>query len=182
MGLTANCALPLRIEHVQLIDPQDLQRLASSGIVASMQPIHATSDRDMADRHWGERCVNAYAWKSTEDSGARMIFGSDAPVESPNPYWGLHAALTRKAVGADQTTESWYPRQCLSMNAALQAYITQPHDVAGKGQRLGRLMENHLADLNVFSSDLLQSDPADIAQMKPHAVMVDGKWVSISYN
>ena len=88
-----------RIEHVQLIDPQDLPRLAQLGVTASMQPIHAVSDRDMADRYWGERCSSAYAWNSVLQAGANLIFGSDAPVESPNPFWGIFAAISRSSLG-----------------------------------------------------------------------------------
>ncbi len=177
MGLMQDCPLPLRIEHVQIIDPRDAARLAALGITASMQPIHAPSDRDMADRHWGARCANAYAWKMVQDSGARLIFGSDAPVESPNPYWGLHAALTRKPVGADQTAESWYPQQCLTIADALKAYTTQPHNVAGNGAHLGKIQPNYLADLVVFCSDPLECSPQEISQLLPAAVMSDGEWV-----
>ncbi|MBM3126808.1 MAG: amidohydrolase, partial [Chloroflexi bacterium] len=92
-------ALRPRIEHVQIITPEDVQRLAALGVWASMQPIHAVSDRDMADKYWGERCRHAYAWKSVLDAGGKLIFGSDAPVESPNPMWGLAAAAARTSMG-----------------------------------------------------------------------------------
>ena len=76
-----------RIEHVQLIHPDDAPRLAQLGIIASMQPIHATSDMKMADEYWGKRSENAYAWQTQLRHGAMLSFGSDAPVESPNA-WG----------------------------------------------------------------------------------------------
>ncbi len=80
-----------RIEHVQLLHPDDVPRLAELDIIASMQPIHATSDMLMADTYWGERTRFAYALKTQLDMGAHVAFGSDAPVESPNPFWGIHA-------------------------------------------------------------------------------------------
>ena len=86
-----------RIEHVQVIHPDDAPRLGKMNIIASMQPIHATSDMLMADAFWGERSRLAYALKTQLDYGARLALGSDAPVESPNPFWGLHAAVTQPA-------------------------------------------------------------------------------------
>jgi hypothetical protein len=85
-----------RIEHVQVLDPHDFPRFQALDIIASMQPIHATSDMLMADHCWGARSVNAYAWQSLLNHHACLIFGSDAPVESPNPFLGLYAAVTRR--------------------------------------------------------------------------------------
>ena len=87
---------PHRIEHVQLLHPEDIPRLAQLDVTASMQPIHAISDYAMADQYWGARARWSYAWKSQYDSGARVIFGSDAPVESPDPWLGMCAAITRQ--------------------------------------------------------------------------------------
>ncbi len=176
MGLTTATSLPLRIEHVQIIDPQDVPRLADNRIVASMQPIHAPSDREIADRHWGARSANAYAWKTVRESGAQLVFGSDAPVESPNPYWGLHAALTRKSAPPGRDIPVWYPQQCLSLPEALQAYATSPHQISGNGNHLGRLQAGYLADLVVFRSDWTNADPEQIAVERPAAVMLDGNW------
>lgn len=177
MGLVAKNQLPLRIEHVQLLDPRDVRRLAQFRITASMQPIHAPSDRQMADRHWGLRCAHAYAWKTIKDSGANLIFGSDAPVESPNPYWGLQAALSRKLAGAGPDIPSWYPQLCLPLKEALRAYITEPQACAGKADRLGKLAKDYLADLVVFSTDFFKVDAEEISRIKPDAVMSDGSWV-----
>ncbi len=88
-NLFRKSALKPRIEHVQLISQEDIPRFAQMGITASMQPVHAVSDRDMADRYWGNRCGSAYAWNSVLQAGANLVFGSDAPVESPNPFWGV---------------------------------------------------------------------------------------------
>ena len=101
--------LPHRIEHVQLIDPMDLHRLADLDIIASMQPIHATSDMHMADLYWGDRTAFAYAPKLQLDQGAQVIFGSDAPVETPNPWLGIHAAVSRRRLDGDPRTGRMAP-------------------------------------------------------------------------
>ena len=85
-----------RIEHVQCLHPQDYARLAELDVIASVQPIHATSDMLMADRFWGNRSSGAYAYRTLLNNGTRLAFGSDAPVEQPNPWFGLHAAVTRQ--------------------------------------------------------------------------------------
>ena len=110
-GFTRIPSLKPRIEHVQLISPEDIPRLAQLDVTAAMQPIHAVSDRDMADRYWGDRCENAYAWNSILRSNANLIFGSDAPVESPNPFWGLFSAVSRSSIGFETTRSAWTPHQ-----------------------------------------------------------------------
>jgi predicted amidohydrolase YtcJ len=106
-----------RIEHVQLLDPADQVRLAQLGIIASMQPIHAPSDREMVDASWGARAANAYAWRGLIRHNTHLAFGSDAPVESPTPFWGLHAAVNRNLPHSDQP--AWHPEQALSLAEAL---------------------------------------------------------------
>ena len=177
LGLTQKATLPLRIEHVQLIAPQDMQRMAVSGIIASMQPIHAPSDHLMADKYWGNHCQNAYAWRSVKDSGARLAFGSDAPVESPNPFWGMHAALTRQPIHTENTEKSWIQQQCISLEESLEAYISEPHSIAGKADRLGKIQPGFIADLIVLPEDIFDVRTSALADMLPDATMVDGKWV-----
>ena len=177
LGLLKNAALPARIEHVQLIDPQDIPRLAQHNITASMQPIHATSDRHMADRHWGSRCESAYAWNSVAAGGAHLVFGSDAPVESPNPYWGTYAAVTRKPLDRQEKLAGWYPQQCLSISDALSAYITQPHLIAGQSGELGVIQPGAIADLVSFASDPFTLPEAEMIDLLPSGTMLDGEWV-----
>ena len=110
-----------RIEHAQLLDPVDIPRFAQLGIVASMQPIHCTSDMHAAGRLWGARSRYAYAWRSLLDSGAALAFGSDAPVETPNPFVGIHAAVTRQDEH-DQPEGGWYPEERLTVEEAVRAY------------------------------------------------------------
>ncbi len=142
-----------------------------------MQPIHAVSDRDMADRYWGSRCANAYAWNSVLQAGGDLIFGSDAPVESPNPFWGLFAAISRSSLGTEPSREGWTPQQRISLNEGLNAYITKPHLVARPGQNSGRLQENFSADLVVLPKDLFIIAVNEIASIMPTATMVKGEWV-----
>ena len=96
-----------RIEHVQIIHPSDAGRLAELDVIASMQPIHATSDRITAVRYWGERTAYAYNPRLQLDQGARVAFGSDAPVEPLDPFIGIHAAVTRERDG--QPAGGWHP-------------------------------------------------------------------------
>lgn len=173
----AETALKPRIEHVQLIAPEDLFRLARLGVTASMQPIHAVSDRDMADRYWGSRSSDAYAWNSVLQTGANLIFGSDAPVESPNPFWGLFAAVSRSSLGDEPSRSVWTPHQRINLNDALNAYIIQPHLVARPGQKTGLLQKSYSADLVVLPQDLFTTSQNEIASIKPTATMVNGKWV-----
>jgi len=146
-------------------------------VTASMQPIHAVSDRDMADRYWGDRRGKAYAWNSVLQTGAKLIFGSDAPVESPNPFWGIFAAVSRSSLGNETPRASWTPRQRISKNDALSAYITQPHLSAHPGQKSGRLQTGYTADLVVLPNDLFSIPIDEIASILPVATMVAGEWV-----
>ncbi|NQS92187.1 MAG: amidohydrolase, partial [Chloroflexi bacterium] len=124
--------LPHRIEHVQLIDPADLPRLASLGVIASMQPIHATSDMEMADAYWGSRTAYAYAPKHLMKQGALVIFGSDAPVENPNPWWGIHAAVTRRRADGTPGPDGWHPEGRVTLTQALEAFTVNPARAVGK--------------------------------------------------
>ena len=174
-GNILGTSLPHRIEHLQLLHPDDLSLPADLGIIASMQPIHAVSDMDMAQRYWGERCRNAYAWASQLEGNAVLYFGSDAPVESPNPFWGLHAAVTRtKRLIA--TPESWIPEQRIPLREALIAYTSSPA-AAFLPTKLGRLVKGNMADLVVLDQDPFSIPPEELPDIKPYATMVGGKWV-----
>jgi predicted amidohydrolase YtcJ len=166
-----------RIEHVQVIHPDDAPRLARLNVIASMQPIHATSDMLMADRFWGERSRLAYAMKTQLDFGAHLALGSDAPVESPNPFLGLHAAVTRRRADGSPSIDGWYPEQRLTPQQAWEGYTTGPAYAAGMEERLGRLAPNHLADLIVLEDDPFTCNPEEMLTMQPSATMVNGEWV-----
>jgi predicted amidohydrolase YtcJ len=166
-----------RIEHVQILHPDDSARLAKLGIIASMQPIHATSDMLAADKLWASRSAGAYAWRTQLKNGAVLAFGSDAPVESPNPFFGLHAAVTRRRADGSPSPQGWYPEQRLSILEALQGFTSGPAYAAGMENRLGKLLPNYSADLVVLEKDPLACEPDDLLKMQSSATMVKGEWV-----
>ncbi len=166
-----------RIEHVQLLHPDDVGRLAKLGIIASMQPIHATSDMLMADRYWGKRAALAYALHSQLEQGAALAFGSDAPVESLNPFWGLHAAVTRRRRDGAPAPDGWYPEQRLSLMDAMRGFTVGPAYAAGMEDHLGRLVPGYLADLLVLDRDPFTCSPDEIADLLPVRTMLGGRWI-----
>lgn len=163
-----------RIEHVQVVDPDDLPRLARLGVVASMQPIHATADRDIADRYWGVRARWSYAWRSLAATGAVLAFGSDAPVETPDPWRGLYAAVTRKRQ-EEPAVESWYPQERLSLEQAFAAYTTGPAFAGGTEAWQGRLAPGWVADFIVLDRDPYAGPPEDLLRVQVLATAVDGR-------
>ena len=167
-----------RIEHVQILHPDDAPRLAQLDIVASMQPIHATSDMLMADAFWGpERSRLAYALKAQLDFGTHLALGSDAPVESPNPFLGLRAAVTRRRADGSPSADGWHPEQKLTLAQAWEGYTLGPAYAAYMEDRLGRLAPGHLADLVVLDKDPFECDPDDLPALESSATMVNGEWV-----
>jgi predicted amidohydrolase YtcJ len=166
-----------RIEHVQLIHPEDAGRLAQLGVIASMQPMHAPSDMLMADRYWGQRAALSYAWRTQLEAGARLALGSDAPVESPNPFWGLHAAVTRQRQDGSPGPQGWFPEQKLSLQEAFEGFTSGPAYAAGMEDRLGKLAPGYLADLIVLDFDPFECAPEELYTLHPSATMVGGEWV-----
>jgi predicted amidohydrolase YtcJ len=166
-----------RIEHVQLLHPDDINRLAQSQIIASMQPIHAPSDMFMADRHWGSRSAYAYAWKSLLQNKTALAFGSDAPVESPNPFWGIYAAVTRRRLDGQPGSQGWYPEQRITLQEAIAAYTLGPAFAAGNEKCQGKLAAGYFADLIVLDRDPFSIPVTDLAAVQPIATMVAGDWV-----
>ena len=170
-----------RIEHVQVIHPDDAARLGQLNVIASMQPIHATSDMLMADAFWGpERSRLAYAWRTQIDHGARLALGSDAPVESPNPFLGLHAAITRRRADGSPSPEGWYPEQKLTMAEAWEGFTLGPAYAANMENRLGRLAPGYLADLIVLEQNPFTCEADELLTMQSSATMVAGEWVYTS--
>jgi len=170
-------ALRHRIEHVQVLHPDDATRLAKLNVVASMQPIHATSDMLMADKYWGERTSLAYALKTQLDAGAHLAFGSDAPVESPNPFRGIHAAITRRRADGSPGPAGWHPEQRLSIQQAIEGFTTGAAYAAYAENRQGRLATGMLADLIVLKNDPFTCNPEDVKDLQSSATMVAGEWV-----
>jgi hypothetical protein len=166
-----------RIEHVQAIHPVDAGRLAAMQIIASMQPIHATSDMLMADKYWGKRVELSYAWREQLQQGARLAFGSDAPVESPNPFLGLHAAVTRCRPDGSPGLAGWVPDQRLTLLEALHGFTSGAAYAAGMEDRLGKLSRDFLADLILLNENPFVIDPHDLQYLQPIRTMVGGEWV-----
>ena len=167
-----------RIEHVQLIHPDDVARLAELDIIASMQPIHATADYLMADRYWGKRSRLAYNPREQLDRGVRVAFGSDTPVEPFDPLKGIHAAVTRRRPDGSPGAEGWYPEARLTVDEAVRGYTQGPAYAAGMEDRLGILAPEYLADLTILDRDLYTVDPDELLKVKVIGTMVGGMWRS----
>lgn len=164
-----------RVEHAQIIDPVDISRFAASGTIASMQPVHQTSDRLMAEARLGPgRLRGAYAWKSLLDSGAKLAFGTDVPVESSNPFPGLAAAMTREDA-AGQPFGGWMPAERLNREQAWRAYTYGAAYAAFAEDRLGSLEPGKRADFLIIDQDLLLSTPAQIRNMQVLQTWVAGR-------
>lgn len=172
---------PHRIEHAQCLHPNDIKRPAHLGIVVSMQPIHAVSDQDMAERYWGDRIAWSYAWLSQIENGSRVIFGSDAPVESPNPWLGIHAAVTRLPNGQPLKSAPDRADQCLPVIGAIKGYTLNPAHAASWQNSLGQLSEGAFADLILLEEDPMGMNIEELPSIKPSGVMVGGNWVHRSF-
>ncbi len=166
-----------RIEHTQLLHPDDVARLAKLGVIASMQPIHATQDMLVADELWGARCAGGYPWRSLLDSGAVVAFGSDSPVEDLDVMKGIHAAVTRRRPDGYPGPDGWYPEQALTVAEAVYAYTAGAAYASGEEAIKGTLSPGKLADLVVLSQDIFTIDPMSIPETKVWVTMFDGEFV-----
>jgi predicted amidohydrolase YtcJ len=176
-GAPAHAArLRHRVEHVQLLAPDDFGRLAQLGVIASMQPVHAPSDMPTAERLWGARCAGAYAWRTQLAAGAPVAFGSDAPVEGIDPFWGIHAAVTRRRAGGAPGVDGWYPEQRLTVEEALRGFTLGAAYAAGMEAEVGSLACGKLADLVVLDRDIFSVEPMAIRDTVVLGTMVGGRW------
>jgi len=166
-----------RVEHVQCIRPEDQALFKMTGATASVQPLHATSDMDIADRNWGNRSKNAYVFADLQNLGILTLFGSDAPVESCNPFWGLHAAVNRRRKDGTPGEAGWHSEQRISLGKAVDAYTVNPAVQAGWARNIGRISPGFYADLIALEEDPFVLNPHEIADLKPAWTMVDGKFV-----
>lgn len=173
---TTSLFAPHRIEHVQIIQPEDLVRMSRLNIVASVQPISVTDDIPMMEPTIGSRSRLAYQYRSMWDSGIQLTFNSDCPVSDPNPFWGIHAAVTRRR--RDGTPEEgWYPNQCVTVNQAVWAYSMGAAVASGCQADLGSISPGKLADLVVLDRDIFTIDPMEIYDTKPMMTIFDGQIV-----
>jgi predicted amidohydrolase YtcJ len=157
-----------RIEHCQLLAPEDLPRFAKLGVACSVQFSHAPSDRDMADRYWAGKTDGAYAFRSLLDSGAVVANGSDAPIEELDPLAGIRAGVRRSI----DERPAWHPEQTLTVDQAFHATSVAPAWLAGDERRRGRLIPGQVADLVV-----LDRDPWEDLDAQVVATMAGGRWV-----
>jgi len=164
-----------RIEHVQVLDLADIPRLGRNGVIASMQPVHQTSDRTMAEARLGaDRLAGAYAWESIRRAGGRLAFGSDVPVESPNPFPGLAAAITREDASG-QPFGGWQPQERVSREVALAGFTTGAAYAGFAEDRIGMLQPGHHADFVLVDTDPLDSPPAQLRATKVLETWIGGE-------
>jgi predicted amidohydrolase YtcJ len=164
-----------RIEHAQVVALQDIPRFAELGVIASMQPTHATSDMGWAqDRVGPERILGAYAWRRMLASGAHIALGSDFPVEQVDPRLGLYAAVTRQD-RAGQPPGGWQPDQRLSAAEALRGFTADAAWAGHDESQVGRLQPELRADFVVLDRDPLAVPPAQLAELQVRSTWVDGR-------
>jgi predicted amidohydrolase YtcJ len=155
-----------RIEHAQIVDPRDLPRFGRNGIIASMQPVHQTSDWRMAEARMGmERLGGAYAWRSMIANNVPLAFGSDFPVESPNPFHGLAVAISRQDEQGQPAT-GWIPEQRVTMAQALGGFTRDAAFAGFAEDRLGTLERGKMADFIFIDRDIFELTPQQIRETR----------------
>ncbi|HET7316726.1 MAG TPA: amidohydrolase [Sphingomicrobium sp.] len=166
-----------RIEHFQIVDPADIPRMKPIGAVASMQPTHQTSDRLMAEARLGpERLKGAYAWQTVEKLGIPLAFGTDFPVESPNPFPGLSAAISRQDLNG-QPPGGWIPSERLTLGQALHAYTRGSAYAGFAEKRIGALDAGKWADFILVDRDPTKVDPQQLGRTQVFQTWIAGKKV-----
>jgi predicted amidohydrolase YtcJ len=166
-----------RIEHLQIIAPEDMPRLSKIGIIASMQPTHATSDMPWAEDRLGpERIKGAYAWRSVLSSGARLALGSDFPVEAVNPFFGIYSAVTRQDQ-AGQPPTGWYPEQRLTLPEAIRGFTYDAAYAAFEEESRGTIEPGKLADFTIIEQNPYDVAPSQLFKMKVKYTVVGGEIV-----
>tara|TARA_R110002073_G_scaffold2899_2_gene18751 strand:+ start:6395 stop:8158 length:1764 start_codon:yes stop_codon:yes gene_type:complete len=166
-----------RDEHSQIIDPADIPRFAEHGVIASMQPSHAIGDLYFAPARLGEeRLAGAYAWQSLLDAGAHLIGGSDAPVEQGDPRIEFYAATARASLDGFQG-DDWHGEEALSRQDALKLFTAWPAHASFREDELGTIEQGRIADLTIFSADIMTIPEAEILTVEPWMTVVDGEVV-----
>ena len=164
-----------RIEHAQVISPADIPRFGREGVIASIQPTHATSDMPWAEIRIGpERIAGAYAWRSLKKAGARLAGGSDFPVESENPLLGFYAAVTRQDLDG-KPAGGWRPQEKLTRREALALFTADAAFAAFEEDRRGRIAPGFDADLSVFDRDPMEAPEKEIPRIAPVLTVVGGR-------
>ncbi|MFN3202546.1 MAG: amidohydrolase [Bradymonadia bacterium] len=171
-GLPKDQRHRMRVEHAQIVHPDDQRRMGEMGIIASVQPVHATSDMGWAEKRLGpERIRHAYAWRSLVNAGAPLALGSDFPVESPDPLAGLYAAVTRQKPSGPKG--GWYAAEALTPAEALRGFTLDAAFASFTEDRRGRIAVGQVADLTLLSAD--PRERAQLETLKTLGVLVAGK-------
>ncbi len=167
-----------RIEHAQVVHPDDIPRFGALGVIASMEPAHAVEDKTWAEERVGPaRIKGAYAWRSLREAGARLAFNSDNPGSDHNIFYGLHAAITRRDKQREPA-DGWYPEQAMTADEAVRGYTTWAAYAGFVEERTGVLAPGRWADITVMSVDpfaLANSDPGAILDGSIVLTVADGK-------
>jgi len=165
----------LRVEHAQVLSPQDIPRFKNLGVIPSMQPAHCTSDMYWAGERLGpEREKGAYAWRSLLDLGARVPYGTDAPVESENPFFGFYAAITRQDRNG-WPPGGWHPEQAMTREEALRSMTIDAAYAGFEEEIKGSITPGKLADLVILSKDIMKIPAAAILETQVMATIVGGR-------
>ena len=164
-----------RIEHAQIVRPEDLDLFGQLRIIASIQPVHCPNDYQMAAKHWGERNVNAYPLKSLLQKKVKVCFGSDFPLYDFDPIMGIYSAVNRKLPKSNHP--AWNESQKIYVKDAISAYTKNAAYASGREKDLGMLSVGKLADLVTLSGDPYKSDPEEIERIKATATVFDGELV-----
>jgi hypothetical protein len=164
-----------RIEHAQVVAPTDFARFRDLGVIASMQPSHAISDKRWAQDRLGEyRVQGAYAWRMMQAFGVHLAFGTDWPFDSISPYVGLYAAVTRESEDGDPDG-GWWPQERISMADAIRCYTTEGAYATFEEKEKGQIAAGMLADMVVHSRDLLTVKPQEILKTEVELTILGGK-------
>ena len=164
-----------RVEHAQVLKPEDIPRFTRLDLIASMQPTHATSDKNMAaDRLGEERLEGAYAWQTFLQQGTRIAGGSDFPVEPANPLFGLHAAVTRRDRQGNPA-EGWRTEEVMTLEQALRAFTLDAAFASHQEKVIGSLEPGKFADFVLLDRDIFQIDPQNIWQARVLETWVEGE-------
>jgi predicted amidohydrolase YtcJ len=173
--------LPPRIEHAQIVTAEDAARFGKQGVVASVQPVHCTSDHSWTPARLGpERLNEAFPWRSFAEGGALLAFGSDAPVEDPNPFISLAAAETREDPAGDPPG-GFLPSQRLTRPESVRAYTIGNATALGRAKDLGTLHKGAVADLLWVEVSLVDITSEALRKLKPGRLWVNGVEVSLAH-